>query len=199
MNRRFQVVSLIVFLLTSGLLFLDYKKNVVRVYISNNGSENGSLMINLWINEDSILNKNIRNGHHAHDISERLSSFQTRSKELVVKVEIPALKISEEVSMNRDSVDYVFISISHDLQPSSTVHKPNFNRVSENWIPYVSDYEGLLSGERQKFSAGESSLFMVNSRELGFIKAQITYLDLLAANQKAILNAEYALGTLFVE
>jgi outer membrane protein TolC len=63
----------------------------------------------------------------------------------------------------------------------------------------VADYEGLLNGERQKFSAGESSLFMVNARELGFINAQIKYLELLAANQKAILNAEYALGTLYVD
>ena len=63
----------------------------------------------------------------------------------------------------------------------------------------VSDYEGLLDGEREKFDAGESSLFMVNSRELGFISAQIKYLELLAKNQTAILSAEYSLGTLFVE
>jgi outer membrane protein TolC len=63
----------------------------------------------------------------------------------------------------------------------------------------VRDYEGLLDGERQKFDAGESSLFMINSREQGFIKAQITYLGLLAANQKALLSTEYALGTLYVE
>jgi len=63
----------------------------------------------------------------------------------------------------------------------------------------VSDYEGLLNGEREKFTAGESSLFMVNSRELGFINAQIKYVELLATNQRAIINAEYALGTLYVE
>jgi outer membrane protein TolC len=60
----------------------------------------------------------------------------------------------------------------------------------------VSDYQGLLDGERQKFTAGESSLFMVNSRELGFINAQIKYLELLATNQKAAINLKYALGIL---
>jgi outer membrane protein TolC len=60
----------------------------------------------------------------------------------------------------------------------------------------VADYSGLLSGEREKFSAGESSLFMVNSREWGYIKAQIKYLELLAKNRKAVLGAEYSLGTL---
>lgn len=60
----------------------------------------------------------------------------------------------------------------------------------------VGDYLGLLEGERQKFSAGESSLFMVNSRELGYINAQIKYLELLAKNRTAELSAFYALGIL---
>ncbi|MFC2176497.1 TolC family protein [Bacteroidota bacterium] len=60
----------------------------------------------------------------------------------------------------------------------------------------VNDYKGLLQGERDKFSAGESSLFMVNSRELGYITAQLKYLELLAKNRKAVLRSEYALGIL---
>lgn len=61
----------------------------------------------------------------------------------------------------------------------------------------VEDYLGLLQGERDKFGAGESSLFMVNSRELGYINAQIKYLDLLTKNRQAQLVTEYALGVLF--
>ena len=61
----------------------------------------------------------------------------------------------------------------------------------------VSDYLGLLEGEQQKFDAGESSLFMVNSRELGYIGAQIKYLELLAKNRKAVLATEYSLGILY--
>ncbi|MFM1874949.1 MAG: hypothetical protein RL266_686 [Bacteroidota bacterium] len=60
----------------------------------------------------------------------------------------------------------------------------------------VNDYRGLLDGERSKFSAGESSLFMVNSREVGYIEAQIKYLELLAKNRKAELTTEYSLGIL---
>ncbi|MBI1289366.1 MAG: transporter [Flavobacteriales bacterium] len=60
----------------------------------------------------------------------------------------------------------------------------------------VADYLGLLEGEREKFTAGESSVFMVNSRELGYINAQIKYLELLAKNRKAELSAHYALGIL---
>lgn len=63
----------------------------------------------------------------------------------------------------------------------------------------VNDYRGLLEGERNKFDAGESSLFMVNSREVGYINAQIKYLELLTKNRKAVLGAEYSLGVLYNE
>lgn len=63
----------------------------------------------------------------------------------------------------------------------------------------VQDYLGLLDGERDKFDAGESSLFMVNSRELGYINAQIKYLELLTKNRKAQLSTEFALGILEME
>jgi len=60
----------------------------------------------------------------------------------------------------------------------------------------VQDYDGLLSGERQMFEFGESSLFMVNARELGYINAQLKLIELLAKNRKASLSAAYALGNL---
>ncbi len=63
----------------------------------------------------------------------------------------------------------------------------------------VRDYLGLLDGERSKFDAGESSLFMVNSRELGYINAQIKYLELLAKNRKAVLSTEFSLGVLYTQ
>lgn len=60
----------------------------------------------------------------------------------------------------------------------------------------VVDYERLLNGERQLFNAGESSLFMVNSRELGFIGAQIKQIEILTKNHKARLKTTYSFGLL---
>ena len=60
----------------------------------------------------------------------------------------------------------------------------------------VSDYSKLLNGERRMFNAGESSLFMVNSRESGYIKTQIKYIQLLTKNHKASLELNYAIGLL---
>ena len=60
----------------------------------------------------------------------------------------------------------------------------------------VRDYYGLLDGERKMFNAGESSLFMVNSREIGYIQAQLKLIELIAKNRKAQLTANFALGLL---
>lgn len=60
----------------------------------------------------------------------------------------------------------------------------------------VNDYFKLLEGERTMFEAGESSLFMVNSRESGYINTQLKYIELLTKNHKASLAANYAFGLL---
>lgn len=60
----------------------------------------------------------------------------------------------------------------------------------------VNDYLKLLDGERTMFTAGESSLFMVNSRELGYISAQIKLVELITKNRKAQLETGYVFGIL---
>ncbi len=49
----------------------------------------------------------------------------------------------------------------------------------------VTNYETLLAAENRKFSFGESSLFLVNSRESSLIQAKIKQTDLLNKLQKA--------------
>lgn len=74
-----------------------------------------------------------------------------------------------------------------------------WNTTREQIVLYtrtVRDYEGLLEGEWKMFDAGESSLFMVNSRELGYIQAQLKLIELVSKNRKASLSTNYALGIL---
>lgn len=61
----------------------------------------------------------------------------------------------------------------------------------------VSGYRELLEGERRMFGEGESSLFMINSRESSYIQAQIKYLEILAKNAKAGLELKYRLAFQF--
>ena len=56
--------------------------------------------------------------------------------------------------------------------------------------------EVLLKGEQRKFEIGESSLFMVNAREVGFIESQIAFARFLASNRKALIRLNYQLGVL---
>jgi orotate phosphoribosyltransferase len=60
----------------------------------------------------------------------------------------------------------------------------------------IRDLGSLLDGERQLFSGGESSLFMINARESSFISARVQLVELLVENQKANLSARYILGIL---
>lgn len=56
------------------------------------------------------------------------------------------------------------------------------------------DYSVLLDGERELFRAGESSLFLVNSREVKYIEALIKQVETLVKHRKARLAYAYYEG-----
>ncbi len=60
----------------------------------------------------------------------------------------------------------------------------------------VLNYERLLNGERQKFDAGESSLFLINSREVSFIDARIKLVDVIAKTRITYWSYHWASGML---
>ena len=60
----------------------------------------------------------------------------------------------------------------------------------------VSDYNGLLNGERSLFENGESSLFMVNSREMSYIQSQLKLNELISRRFQAEIKVNHALGIL---
>ena len=53
----------------------------------------------------------------------------------------------------------------------------SYNRQVDASLNIVNDTEKLLQGEERKFSFGESSIFLINSREVKFIESQIKYLE----------------------
>lgn len=60
----------------------------------------------------------------------------------------------------------------------------------------VDNYERLWDSERKLFERGESSLFMINSREMSYINAQIKLNELKNKREKAALETRYAFGLL---
>lgn len=61
----------------------------------------------------------------------------------------------------------------------------------------VDNYLGLVKGEQRLFEIGESSLFMVNSREQGYMKARVKWIELAEKMQKSGLKYQYYKGDLF--
>ncbi len=61
----------------------------------------------------------------------------------------------------------------------------------------VANSNRLLAGERQKFSAGESSVFMVNTRENYVINARLKLVELTTKYQIYSSGVQWAAGTLF--
>lgn len=61
----------------------------------------------------------------------------------------------------------------------------------------VLNNERLLGGESQRFSAGESSLFLVNAREVPLIEARIRQVELEARLRRAYFALDHEAGTLW--
>lgn len=60
----------------------------------------------------------------------------------------------------------------------------------------AANYLALQRGEEVKFQNGESSLFLINARELKTLEAQQKILELQAKNRKALASVKWAAGTL---
>jgi len=58
----------------------------------------------------------------------------------------------------------------------------------------VRDYESLLSAEKRMFDSGESSLFMINMREMSAVNAQVKLIELITKNRKNLLQVAYTFG-----
>ena len=61
----------------------------------------------------------------------------------------------------------------------------------------VVNNERMLNGEMQRFNAGESSLFLVNGREVPLIETRIRQVDLEARLRKAFFALDHEAGTLW--
>jgi len=60
----------------------------------------------------------------------------------------------------------------------------------------TANYRAMLDGENEKFRFGESSVFLINTREQRWLEAQIKYLKLLAMYRKAEAGLQWAAGQL---
>jgi hypothetical protein len=60
----------------------------------------------------------------------------------------------------------------------------------------VKNYEKLWLAEKTMFDSGESSLFIINSREMSYINSQLKLNELFIKKKKAALEFDYSIGVL---
>ena len=106
-------------------------------------------------------------------------------------LEISSLKL-QDVSLEREQV---FIELSNKISALQS-GVSSFKRQSELAEVMVNDYRALFEGEQQKFAAGESSLFLVNTRESKLIEGLLKAIELSVAQKVA--RAELYFNTSFM-
>ena len=118
----------------------------------------------------------------------KMPLFLRTERSRVKQTELEMRQLDLDISATAADLNFGIESSLNDLQTT-------FQQIQLFQVTVV-DYQRLLDSERQLFDAGESSLFLVNSRELGYINAQLKLTELTAKNRKAALAAQYSTGTL---
>ncbi len=72
----------------------------------------------------------------------------------------------------------------------------NYRSQIDMYTMNTNNYERLWQSEKSLFSSGESSLFMINTREMSYINAQIKLNEIINKYKKAALDVEYSFGLL---
>ena len=105
------------------------------------------------------------------------------------KLQLTQIKLSETQLELSGKAALLAAKVSQ-AENEANITVSQYNLAGQN----ADDYAQLLAGERELFRAGESSLFLVNSRETKFIDAQVKQVELLVKHRKARLARAYATG-----
>ena len=106
------------------------------------------------------------------------------------------------LELNRIKQEQTNLELSNKrltLQNKLNAYINDYNNIQQQIAlikSMVNNYELLLAGEVEKFTVGESDLFIVNTRETQLVEAEIKLLKLLAKEQKILLTLEWVNGML---
>lgn len=126
---------------------------------------------------------------------------------LGVSFNMPILLRTERGMLNKAKIDleYAELELSKNQTDINVSVRQSFydweNSIDqvELYARTVDAYSQLLDAERRLFTGGESSLFMVNAREILYIQTQVKWAQLVTKSQRSALRTKYVLGMLKVE
>lgn len=107
------------------------------------------------------------------------------------KLKISKLKISEQELAQKFKAQQVMQKMNQSINGWNNAYKQL--DILSNQLKH---YESLLNAEERLFEIGESSLFLVNTRDVAFIEAQIKYNSMIYKYQKSVLKTYFTSGRL---
>ena len=139
-----------------------------------------------YINEDPLSNFSINN--YTWGLEFQMPIFLRKERGALKLNELKIQDYNLDLSHKQAKIRYKITSALNDW--NVTVEQIQIYATT------VDNASALLKGEQKLFDLGESSLFMINSRESVYIKIQLKYIELLTKNRNAELTTKYTLGNL---
>ncbi len=119
------------------------------------------------------------------------------SMPLFLRKEVGALKLTKfKIQETELDIQYKQQEIYNKTLMALNEYETTSTQVSF-YAQTVDAYSKLLEAEKSVFNSGESSLFLLNARELSYIASQVKLIELVLKNRKSYLNTEYSSGNLF--
>lgn len=165
------------------LLSLDYKYQ--------------SLEVERRLKKNNLLPKIDVQYNLLSETPESINSFNTSDYKAGVSVKFPLFLRKERGELKL--TNYKLEALSFERQSAELTLLNKINSVKKEMYSYenqiditnniVADYTTLLKGEERKFEVGESSLFLINSREVKLIETKLKAIEMenLFLNTKAKL------------
>jgi len=104
---------------------------------------------------------------------------------------IAELKVQDAEYTYQNNMAYVEFKIK-----SAAVDYKNALTQVEIYKRTVNDSERLLNAEKEMFDNGESSLFLINAREIAFIQAKLKLIEGIAKSQQSWIALRFAMANL---
>jgi len=133
-----------------------------------------------------------------------LSSFSANNYKWGVDFSFPVFLRKERGDLRLADIKLLEINYA---QEQKTVEQSNkieqyknelkvLEQQTQLFSQLVKNYDALLTAEKRNFDAGESSLFLVNAREMALIDAQTKQIEIQAKFNKAKAGVLWAIGVL---
>lgn len=138
------------------------------------------------LKQNNLLPKIDLQYNFLNETPEMINSFNTENYKAGLAISFPLFLRKERAELKL--TDYKLQSVDFEKQATSIALKNKINSVLQEINSYqnqiviadnmVSDYAILLKGEERKFEIGESSLFLINSRESKLIENNLKVIEL---------------------